>query len=67
METFKPTLRESVEKIRIVRSAKALMIEPSWQRGTSEHASDLSGPPAANRHRLQMSVAITHHFAFVGT
>lgn len=33
----------------------------------SEYASDLSGPPAANRHRLQDErSAITHHFSFGG-
>ena len=35
--------------------------------GAPESASDLSGPPAANRHRLQNErSAITHHFAFGG-
>lgn len=35
--------------------------------GASQSASDLLGPPAANRHRLQDErSAITHHFAFGG-
>ena len=35
--------------------------------GASKSAFDLSGPPAANRHRLQDErSAITHHFAFSG-
>jgi len=35
--------------------------------GAPESASDLSGPPAANRHRLQDErSATTHHFAFGG-
>ena len=35
--------------------------------GASKSASDLLGPPAANRHRLQNErSAITHHFAFGG-
>lgn len=35
--------------------------------GASKSASDLLGPPAANRHRLQDErSAITHHFAFGG-
>lgn len=67
MDTLEPTIQgftEDGSKSPAVASAndRAKLAEK-----VPESASDLSGPPAANRHRLQDErSAITHHFAFGG-
>ena len=67
MDTLKPTPRAfSGEDSK--SSDPASVDDPTkLAEGTPGSASDLLGPPAANRHRLQNErSAITHHFSFGG-
>jgi ribonucleoside-diphosphate reductase alpha chain len=67
METFEPKSREfGGEESKPCGPASA-DDRSNLAEGASGVASDLLGPPAANRHRLQHErSAITHHFAFGG-
>ena len=67
MATFEPTLREFSGEDSISSDPASADDRFGSKDGAPESASDLSGPPAANRHRLQNErSAITHHFAFGG-
>ncbi len=67
MKTLKPTPQDfsgDGSKSPTPASADGPTKSADW---ASESASDLLGPPPANRHRLQNErSAITHHFAFGG-
>jgi len=67
METLEPTIRGFSGDVSKSPPRSVLMIKAGCQKGAPGASSDLSGPPAANRHRLQDErSAITHHFAFGG-
>jgi ribonucleoside-diphosphate reductase alpha chain len=67
METFEPTPRECGAEDLISSDPASVDDRTKLAEGAPESASDLLGPPAANRHRLQNErSAITHHFAFGG-
>jgi len=67
METFEPTPRECGAEDSKSSDPASAGDRGKLADGTPGAASDLLGPPAANRHRLQDErSAITHHFAFGG-
>jgi ribonucleoside-diphosphate reductase alpha chain len=67
METLEPTPRECGAKESNSSDPASGDDRTNLADGAPESASDLLGPPAANRHRLQDErSAITHHFAFGG-
>jgi len=67
METFEPTLREFGGEDSKSSDPASVDVRTKLADGAPGSASDLLGPPAANRHRLQDErSAITHHFAFGG-
>ena len=67
MATFEPTLRQFSGEDSISSDPAIADDRTGSKDGAPESASDLLGPPAANRHRLQNErSAITHHFAFGG-
>jgi ribonucleoside-diphosphate reductase alpha chain len=67
METFEPTPRECGAEDSKLSDPTGVDDRAELADGASESASDLLGPPAANRHRLKNErSAITHHFAFGG-
>ena len=67
METFEPTLREFGGEDSNSSDPASVDDQTKLADGAPGSASDLMGPPAANRHRLQNErSAITHHFAFGG-
>jgi ribonucleoside-diphosphate reductase alpha chain len=67
METFEPTPREFGAEDSRSSDRAGVDNRTKLEEGASGAASDLLGPPAANRHRLQNErSAITHHFAFGG-
>jgi ribonucleoside-diphosphate reductase alpha chain len=67
METFEPTLREFGGENSKSLDPASVDDRTKLAEGAAGSASDLLGPPAANRHRLQDErSAITHHFAFGG-
>jgi ribonucleoside-diphosphate reductase alpha chain len=67
METFEPTLREFGGEDLNSSDPASVDDRTKLADEAPRSASDLMGPPAANRHRLQDErSAITHHFAFGG-
>ena len=67
METFEPTLREFGGEDSKSSDPAGVDDRTKLAERPPGAASDLLGPPAANRHRLQDErSAITHHFAFGG-
>jgi ribonucleoside-diphosphate reductase alpha chain len=67
METFEPTLREFGGEDSKSSDPASVDDPTKLAEGAPGSASDLLGPPAANRHRLQDErSAMTHHFAFGG-
>lgn len=67
METFEPTPREFGGVDSKSPDPASDDDRSKLAEGAPEFTSDLLGPPAANRHRLQNErSAITHHFAFGG-
>jgi len=67
MEAFEPTPREFGGEESKSSDPANVDDRTKLADGAPESASDLMGPPAANRHRLQNErSAITHHFAFGG-
>lgn len=67
METLEPTPRECGGEDSKSSAPASVDEQTKSADGASKSASDLLGPPAANRHRLQDErSAITHHFAFGG-
>jgi ribonucleoside-diphosphate reductase alpha chain len=67
METFEPTLREFSGEDSKSPDSASVDDRTKLAEGAPGTGSDLLGPPAANRHRLQDErSAITHHFAFGG-
>ena len=67
METFEPTPRECGAEDSKSSDPASVDEQTKSADRASKSASDLLGPPAANRHRLQNErSAITHHFAFGG-
>jgi ribonucleoside-diphosphate reductase alpha chain len=67
METFEPTPREFSGEHSKSSDPAGADDRTKLAEGAAGFASDLLGPPAANRHRLQDErSAITHHFAFGG-
>jgi ribonucleoside-diphosphate reductase alpha chain len=67
METFEPTPRECGAEDSKSSDRASADDRSKLAEGAPGSASDLLGPPAANRHRLQDErSAITHHFAFGG-
>ena len=67
METFEPTSREFGGEDSKSSDPASADDRSKLAEGAPGSASDLLGPPAANRHRLQDErSAITHHFAFGG-
>src|SRR5580700_11897186 len=67
METFEPTPREFGAEESRSSDLASVDDRTKLSEGALGAASDLMGPPAANRHRLQDErSAITHHFAFGG-
>ena len=67
METFEPTPRECGGEDSKSSDPASVDDQTKLAEGAPGAASDLLGPPAANRHRLQNErSAITHHFAFGG-
>ncbi|MGB0104689.1 MAG: hypothetical protein WBE23_11075 [Candidatus Sulfotelmatobacter sp.] len=67
METLEPTPRECGAKDSKSSDPASGDDRTKLAEGAPRTASDLLGPPAANRHRLQNErSAITHHFAFGG-
>ena len=67
METFEPTLREFGGEDSKSSDPASVDDRTKLAEGAPGAESDLLGPPAANRHRLQNErSAITHHFAFGG-
>jgi ribonucleoside-diphosphate reductase alpha chain len=67
METFDPTPRECGAEDSKSSAPASVGDRTKLAEGAPEAESDISGPPAANRHRLQNErSAITHHFAFGG-
>jgi len=67
METFEPTPRECGAEDSKLSDPTIVDDRTKSAEGAPGAGSDLLGPPAANRHRLQDErSAITHHFAFGG-
>jgi ribonucleoside-diphosphate reductase alpha chain len=67
METFEPTPRECGAEDAKSSDPASVEDRSKLAEGAPGAASDILGPPAANRHRLQNErSAITHHFAFGG-
>jgi len=67
MDTFEPTPREFGGEDSKSSDSASVNDASELAEGTRGPASDLLGPPAANRHRLQDErSAITHHFVFGG-
>ena len=67
METFEPTPRECGGEDSKSSDPAKVVDRTKLAEETPGAASDLLGPPEANRHRLQNErSAITHHFAFGG-
>jgi ribonucleoside-diphosphate reductase alpha chain len=67
METFEPTPRECGAEDSKSSDPASADDRSKLAEGAPGSASDLLGPPAANRHRLQDErSAFTHHFAFGG-
>jgi ribonucleoside-diphosphate reductase alpha chain len=67
METFEPAPREFGGEDSKSSDPASVDDRTKLAEGAPRAASDLLGPPAANRHRLQDErSAITHHFAFGG-
>jgi ribonucleoside-diphosphate reductase alpha chain len=67
METLEPKLQSSSGEGPRSAAQASTDDQSKFGEGTPGVAPDLSGPPAANRHRLQHErSAITHHFAFGG-
>jgi ribonucleoside-diphosphate reductase alpha chain len=67
MDTLEPTIQGFTEDDSKSPAAASADDRTKLAEKVPESASDLSGPPAANRHRLQDErSAITHHFAFGG-
>jgi ribonucleoside-diphosphate reductase alpha chain len=67
METFEPTPRECGAEDAKSSDPASGEDRSKLAEGAPGAASDILGPPAANRHRLQNErSAITHHFAFGG-
>ena len=67
METFEPTPRECGGEDSKSSDPASVDEQTKSADRASKSASDLLGPPAANRHRLQSErSAITHHFTFGG-
>jgi hypothetical protein len=67
METFEPTPRECGAEDSKSPAPASVDDRTKLAEGAPGAASDLLGPPEANRHRLQNErSAITHHFAFGG-
>jgi ribonucleoside-diphosphate reductase alpha chain len=67
MEAFEPTPRKFGGEDSKSSDPASGDDRTKLAEGTPGSASDLLGPPAANRHRLQNErSAITHHFAFGG-
>jgi ribonucleoside-diphosphate reductase alpha chain len=67
MDTLEPTLQGFTEDGLKSPAAASDDDRAKLAEKVPESASDLSGPPAANRHRLQDErSAMTHHFAFGG-
>ena len=67
MEAFEPTLREFGGEHSESSDPASINDRTKSAVGAPGSASDLLGPPAANRHRLRDErSAITHHFAFGG-
>ena len=67
METLEPTPRECGAEDSKSSDPASVDDRTKLAEGAPRTASDLLGPPAANRHRLQNErSAITHHFAFGG-
>jgi ribonucleoside-diphosphate reductase alpha chain len=67
METFEPTPRECGAEDSKSSDPASADDRSKLAEEAPGSASDLLGPPAANRHRLQDErSAITHHFAFGG-
>jgi len=67
METSEPTIEGSSEEGLKSPAQASVDDRTKLAEGAPGVASDLLGPPAANRHRLQDErSAITHHFAFGG-
>jgi len=67
METLEPTLREFGGEDSKSSDPVSVDDRTKLADGAPESASELMGPPAANRRRLQNErSAITHHFAFGG-
>jgi hypothetical protein len=60
METFEPTLREFSGEDSNSSDPASVDDRTKLAEGAPGSASDLLGPPAANRHRLQMSVRPSH-------
>ena len=67
METFDPTTREFGGEDSKSSDPASVDDQTKLAEAAPGAATDLLGPPAANRHRLQNErSAITHHFAFGG-
>ena len=65
MEAFEPTPREFDGEDSKSSDPSSVDDRSKLTEGSPGAASDLLGPPAANRHRLPNErSAITHHFAF---
>jgi hypothetical protein len=66
-ETLEPTIQEFGGEDSKSSNPVSVDDRTKLAEGAPRTASDLLGPPAANRHRLQNErSAITHHFAFGG-
>ena len=67
METLEPMLRESAGEDSKLPDPASADDRSKLADGAPGSATNILGPPAANRHRLQDErSAITHHFAFGG-
>ena len=67
MDTLEPTIQGFTEDGSKSPAAASADAQTKLAEEVPDSASDPSGPPAANRHRLQDErSAITHHFAFGG-
>ena len=67
METSEPTIPGSSRQGSKLHDSASAVDLSNLLEGAPGSASDLLGPPTANRHRLQNErSAITHHFAFGG-
>jgi hypothetical protein len=67
MQAFEPIPREFGREDSKSSDPASVDDRTKLAEGAPGSASDLLGPPAANRHRLQDGrSAITHHFAFGG-